>query len=406
MFHNELDVYIEKYRLGIEFDGCFWHKNKEQRDEKKNIKLGQHGVKIIRVREEPLERISDLDVICKAERLRKTDIDALLRNIRSLLDDEDTILVDTYLGRQRWQGQKTFREIVSYLPGPEPLSSLENTHAAIAAQWHIKKNKPLLPSQFTAGSRIKVWWVCDFGHEWPAQIVDRTAGSGCPYCSGRKVGDDNNLAVVNPELATQWHPTKNLPITPRDIAPKSNKKVWWLCNSDHTWDATINNRAKGDGCPYCSGQRVCADNSLSALRPNLAEEWHYEKNKPVTPNDITTGSSKSFWWKCVKGHEWRASVANRAKQKGTKCPYCTGKLATDANNLVTQNPGIADEWHPKKNKPLVPSDVKAGSNMKVWWKCDDGHEWQAIVSNRARENGSGCPECYRLQRQQNKAPGR
>jgi hypothetical protein len=58
-------------------------------------------------------------------------------------------------------------------------------------------------------------------------------------------------------LAKEWHPTKNGTLTSKDVTPNSNKKVWWLCskNKNHEWDAKIQNRNNGSGCPYCFKKR-------------------------------------------------------------------------------------------------------------------------------------------------------
>lgn len=46
----------------------------------------------------------------------------------------------------------------------------------------------------------------------------------------------------------------------------------------------------------------------------------------------------------------------------------------------------------KKTEELKPCNLKIKSNKKVWWKCKNGHEWQAIISNRTNKN-QGCPFC-------------
>ena len=74
----------------------------------------------------------------------------------------------------------------------------------------------------------KVWWQCNNGHEWEATIANRSSRkSGCPECAGKKVGKDNNLFVKFPKVAKEWHPSKNKPLTPKDVTPGSKKKVWW-----------------------------------------------------------------------------------------------------------------------------------------------------------------------------------
>ena len=62
---------------------------------------------------------------------------------------------------------------------------------------------------------------------------------------------ENALSVVRPELALEWHPTRNAPLTPNLISYGSTKKVWWICNKGHEFQATVNNRSSGYGCPYC-----------------------------------------------------------------------------------------------------------------------------------------------------------
>ena len=59
-----------------------------------------------------------------------------------------------------------------------------------------------------------MWWLCSLGHEWPASMLNRSQGSGCPCCSGNKVGQGNTLIDLHPELAAQWHPARNGDLTP------------------------------------------------------------------------------------------------------------------------------------------------------------------------------------------------
>jgi len=120
------------------------------------------------------------------------------------------------------------------------------------------------------------------------------------------------LAETHPELAKQWHPTKNGDLTPYDVTKGMNKKVWWKCDKgiDHEWDTSPNKRALvGRGCPICSNQKVVLSNCLSTTHPEIAKEWHPTKNGKTTTYDIVAGSNKTFWWKCNKGddHEWKNS---------------------------------------------------------------------------------------------------
>jgi hypothetical protein len=138
-----------------------------------------------------------------------------------------------------------------------------------------------------------------------------------------KVSQRYNLHVINPFLSKQWHPEKNGDLTPYDVTVGSQKKVWWVCEKGHEWIAVISNRSVGKGCPYCSGRLVCNDNCLQTINPNLAMEWHPTRNGKLLPKDVTTKSGKKVWWKCGKGHEWSASIANRSN--GSGCPHCRWK---------------------------------------------------------------------------------
>ena len=57
-----------------------------------------------------------------------------------------------------------------------------------------------------------------------------------------KLTDKYNLLAVQPGIAEQWHPVKNGDLTPKNVLPYSNKKVWWVCSKGHEWEARINNR--------------------------------------------------------------------------------------------------------------------------------------------------------------------
>lgn len=58
-----------------------------------------------------------------------------------------------------------------------------------------------------------------------------------------------------PIIVKEWDYDKNkeLEIYPNEVAPHSNKKVWWICPiCDYSYQAAINNRSNGTACPRCS----------------------------------------------------------------------------------------------------------------------------------------------------------
>ena len=82
-------------------------------------------------------------------------------------------------------------------------------------EWDDEKNLPLTPDGVTHGSHTVAWWRCGRDHSWQAAIYSRTMGSGCPYCSGKKVQlGFNDLASQFPDIAAQWDVEKNAPTRP------------------------------------------------------------------------------------------------------------------------------------------------------------------------------------------------
>ena len=133
---------------------------------------------------------------------------------------------------------------------------------------------------------------------------------------------------------------------------------------------------------FCEGQE----------KGELLSQWDAEKNLPLTPDDVTFGSHKRVWWRCPKGHSWRAALYSRTTL-GTGCPVCTGKQAlAGENDLATLYPDIAAQWDETKNGTLRPSNVTADSNRRVWWKCEKGHSCRAVIAQRV-QRGDGCPYC-------------
>lgn len=276
------------------------------------------------------------------------------------------------------------------------INDLATLRPDIAAEWHPTKNGDLLPNTISVGNKRKVWWLGkNCGHEWKSTIGGRAAqGYGCSYCSGRfAITGETDLATRYPEVASQWHPTKNLDFTPQTVSYSSGRKVWWVCSLEHEWDARIADRIKGIGCSICAGQKILTGyNDLATLRPAIAAEWNYEKNSHLPPPDtLSIGSAKVVWWKCKSGHEWEVSIKCRANHN-RKCPFCSNqKILAGYNDLITKNPTLAKEWHPTLNdKPA--SSVAPNTNKKAWWLCASGHEYFARVADR-NFNKSGCPKC-------------
>jgi hypothetical protein len=239
------------------------------------------------------------------------------------------------------------------------------------------------------------------GHKWEATPGNRWQGQGCPFCAGKKVlAEFNDLQSQVPTVAEEWHPTKNEDLLPTEITCGSNKRVWWQCRvCGNEWQTSVANRVRGTGCPACGkikqGQskvkkHIEENGSFADRFPKLLEEWDYDLNG-LSPLDVSVRSNRRIWWKCgVCSHSWTTTVYHRTV-RNSGCPACANKTTTVDNCLATSHPDILIKWNYKKNTEITPYEVTAGSNKKVWWVCDKGHEWESTVT--AIVNGGICPVC-------------
>ena len=134
--------------------------------------------------------------------------------------------------------------------------------------------------------------------------------------------------------------------------------------------------------------------NLAEIHPELAAQWHPIKNGSLTPNN--TFVSKRVWWKCpvAEDHEWQVRICDRIK--GPSCPYCIFYRLSKTNSLRILHPQLAKRWHPSKNGLLTPETViGTGQHKKYWWRCNDGHEWQASIFSHIRKDETyrECPQC-------------
>ncbi|MEW5929021.1 MAG: zinc-ribbon domain-containing protein [Gemmatimonadota bacterium] len=280
-------------------------------------------------------------------------------------------------------------------------SSLATAYPALAAQWHPGRNGPLQPGQVAPRTSRKVWWRCsrDSRHEWEAAVKSRTAlGAGCPFCSGLRVLPESSLAAVRPDLVDEWDREANGGLAPDQVAPGSRRARAWRCRScGHRWKTSVSTRtrARGSGCPACAGTVATPLTSLAAAAPELAAEWHSDRNGGLSPEQVRPQSGKRVWWRCARNptHEWPARIQARYRGR-TGCPLCSpgsNRVAPELS-LAALHPGLAGEWDPEGNPGMLPDALRPGSTYLAAWRCRGcRHAWRATVAGRV--SGSGCPAC-------------
>jgi len=202
----------------------------------------------------------------------------------------------------------------------------------------------------------------------------------------------NDLATTHPEVAALWAADLNGGLTPQQVLPGSNKKVWWRCGKGHTWQAMpYALTLSGSRCPCCAGKKVIpGETDLATRYPEVAKLWDSERNE-ISPGEVMPATKRKFWWRCEQGHHWQAA-AYSVTLLNSGCPYCSGhKTVTGKTDLATRYPQAAELWAEDRNGEPA-SAVAPASRKTAWWRCGKGHLWQAqihsVVSGRSR-----CPVC-------------
>ena len=199
-----------------------------------------------------------------------------------------------------------------------------------------------------------------------------------------------SFAEKYPELVKEWG-DQNGALQPSQISYGSNKKVWWRGACGHEWYASVKNRGRGHGCPFCSGNRVLPGfNDFASIKPELVKEWsplNFHK-----PHEYASKSNCKVGWICKDcGYIWRARIADRTEGHG--CPCCAGEtIEPGINDLVKLYPEIAHEWS-EKNEPVKAEEIYPLAEKRYWWKCSVcGYEWMVQVRRRVIGRGK-CPAC-------------
>ena len=401
---KELDIYIPSIKYAIEFDGFKWHKEIEK-DITKNELCQKKGISLIRIRdvECPLLPETDNIYIINHDGYNDNELKRCILRVTEILN----ISVDININRDR-------SNIYNQYLAQKKENSLAESFPELCEEWNYKRNGDLFPQLITRQSDKKVWWIGKCGHEWQAVVSTRTKGHGCPYCnSNRLLSGFNDLATTNPELCELFDEEKNGKNI-SEISPNLQVSLYWKCSKGHSYKKNLKTMLKHIGdfdevCPYCNkllsktvnekgakkangtnNWRKALSLTLDLSNPESLNEWDYERNK-IRPNEITLGTDKKVWWKCINGHSYEATPSNHINlHRG--CPYCSGhKVLKGYNDLASQMPSLMSEWDYEKNGDFKPDSITLHSGKKAWWRCSKGHSWYAVIDSRSK--GIGCPYC-------------
>lgn len=249
----EIDVYIPTLKIGIEYDGQAWHKEMSRDNEKDRICYEQ-GISLMRIREpecpELNNQFNNIIMIDLSIQSQEIAIRQIFKNIQ--LHHTQTVQPNIDLKRDLY----SIRELMVFSIKENSLASLS---PGLVKEWNFDKNGSLTPERVANSSNKIVWWKCKNNHEWESKINNRTSENknGCPYCSGNRVlAGTNDLESVYPDLAREWHKTKNGDLKPSQVFRSSGKDAWWVCEKGHEFLRSPNRREQNPKCPICYCTRI------------------------------------------------------------------------------------------------------------------------------------------------------
>lgn len=396
---KEIDVFIPSLKIGIEYDGVYYHKGekKKEADERKDKYISSKGIEIYRIKE-----VDDILGTSNSENIIYVKESSTYQNLNKAIS---LLLTRLNIEAASVDIKRDLINIYSlYLNTIKENSVATNTF--LLGEWDRKKNGDVKPEAVSINSNIKIWWQCRLGHSYQTSPKTRNKNTGCPYCAGKKVvkgfNDLESYAKKNEYyLIDEWDYQVNASGMDEVYFRSSNNYKWKCSKCGRTYERTANARVRGIGCPYCNHRKVDRALSFGYLHPELLIDWNYQLND-ISPYEVAEFSNKIVFWKChICGNEAKASVGSRAK--GLRCKVCSvektrqGSHATRINKrgaLSEKRPKLMDDWDFDKNDLLqiYPDKVTCGSGSKVWWRCCKcGHNWEDTIN--ARNKGKKCPKC-------------
>ena len=272
------------------------------------------------------------------------------------------------------------------------------THPQSEGWFDVEANAPLRASDFTWGSGVRVVWRCPLRHSFTSDVRSFVKVMNCPYCAGRlPLAGFNTLAIRHPDLAEEWHPTRNEQ-SPDEILPSHYKKVWWLCPRGHEpYMARVNIRVRnGTGCRECAREQAgIRASQVITVSPEVRARYQSDLHNAPSTTDAGTSDTRRRTWICAAGHQYEKGFSHRT-EGSDGCSYCTPRrLLPDFNDWSSRYPTVMQEWDEEANG--MPGSQAFGTLTKRWWKClAAGHKQHSYLHNRRQSKG--CTDCRKQDR--------
>ena len=179
VFDNiEADIYIPSKKCAVEYDGFYWHRNKEQRDNEKNRLLNENGITIIRVRDVGLPILQSFRGITIFHKTKSTDLNAfhiyeIVQQVLIFLSDQCD---DPIIKKQIAQFELTHAKFLEDCPDINSFLHRDSIPDSISQYygieyWDYNKNKRLNPNNISISYSQPVFFTCKEGNSLFLQPV-------------------------------------------------------------------------------------------------------------------------------------------------------------------------------------------------------------------------------------------
>ena len=287
---------------------------------------------------------------------------------------------------------------------PDCIACYEKSFASSDKTQYWSSENSVTPRDVLKNSSVKYQFNCPCGHAIFKPLHSINQGAWCPYCSNPPKLLCESLdcvACFNKSFASSpkqncWS-DENVK-TSRQVFLNDNRKYLFNCTScDHTFSSALNAIARGNWCPYCSGQKLCEASECASCyersfaSSDKAQFWSSDNTK--SPRQVALNDNHKYLFDCVCGHEFSASL--NSVNGGNWCSYCAKKiLCIDHycpmcfDNSFASSPK-ALFW--SMQNTIDPRNVFKSSGNRFWFTCECGHEFDATLDNI--QNGNWCPFC-------------
>jgi very-short-patch-repair endonuclease len=203
----EIDIYIPELNIGIEYDG-YYHKSRELLDIKKNEWAKNNLNKLIRIREEYLPELPEVENIITIKQ----------KNSSRSSTQNSFSLICSILGI----------DIATFDLDVDVESKIRNYNLPLDIVNSWSKNNTIQIEKSLKTHKYK-WICCKCNSEYQSSLRDRLKGISCPFCASQKVNSTNSLSKTHTYLMKYISP--NNEIDPDKITYGTGKKLKFILNS-------------------------------------------------------------------------------------------------------------------------------------------------------------------------------